>query len=207
MKKSVLHTKVMMIMFVMVLLSGCSWLYQSHQPKDEGETIVDMTPENLEVPPFEFMNQFGETSSTEEFKGQVWLSNMIFVRCPTVCNTMTPNMMLLQKEIMKENLDVKLVSFTVDPDFDTPEQLKRYGESYNADFNHWTFVTGYTYEEITDFAATAFQSLVLEIENSDDMIHGTNFYLIDEEGKVIRKYDGLNLDEKEVIEDIKKFLN
>lgn len=198
-----------MLLFILLLvnvsLSGCSWLYQSHQ-KEEETKAVDLSKSNLEVPYFEFINQYGEPSNTDELKGKLWIANMIFVRCPSVCMMLTPNMMMLQNTFIEEDLEVHLVSFTVDPDFDTPEQLKKYGEAYQADFDYWTFVTGYTNEEIIDFSATAFQSLVMDIEGSDDMIHGTSFFLVNEEGKVIRKYDGLEPNQNFIIEDIKNYI-
>lgn len=190
----------MFILFI-VALSGCSWLYQSG-PKNSAKDVDD----NLVVPSFEFMNQNGEPFGTKDLEGQLWVANMIFTRCPTVCPTMTPNFTVLQNTLAEEGLDVRLVSFTVDPEFDNPERLKKYGENNGADFNRWTFVTGYNLEEMEAFALEAFKAAVMEIPESEDIMHSTKFYLVNEEGKVINWYDGLTPDPDPIIKDIKAYL-
>lgn len=187
-----------------VLLSGCSWMYQINN--EDTKSITDMSKLNLTMPHFEFVNQFGEASSTTDLKGQVWIADMIFTRCPTVCGLMTPNMALLQEALIEEGIDVKLVSFTVDPEFDSPETLRRYGEGYGANFDYWTFVTGYTQEEIKKISNDTFVSALEELEDGSDIIHATGFFVIDEEGNVIRKYDGLNSDIEPYVKDLKKIL-
>lgn len=199
-KKIILLSVIVTIFF----LSGCSWVYQLQSDADK--YISDMTNLNLTVPHFEFVNQDGEKMSTDDLKGQVWVADMIFTRCPTVCGLMTPNMALLQDALIEEGLDVKLVSFTVDPEFDSPETLRKYGEGYGADFNHWMFVTGYTVDEIKQLSKETFLSVIEEMPESNDIIHATSFFVINEEGKVIRKYDGLNSDVDVYVKDLKKYL-
>lgn len=198
--------KYMKIAFIVavVFLSGCSWMYQIN--KEDNKSITDMTELELTVPHIEFVNQFGEEMSTSDLKGQVWVTDMIFTRCPTVCGLMTPNMALLQEAVIEEGLDVKFVSFSVDPEFDTPEILRKYGEGYGANFDYWTFVTGYSFEDIKKISNDSFLSPLEPLEDSDDIIHGTAFFVIDEEGNIIRKYDGLNSDVKPYVEDLKKYL-
>lgn len=186
---------------LIIVLSGCSWLYQSGPKSDAGD--VD---ENLVVPSFEFLDQNEEPFGTKELEGQLWVANMIFTRCPTVCNLMTPNFTLLQNTLEEEGLDVRLVSFTVDPEFDNPERLRKYGENNGADFERWSLVTGYTVEEMEAFALDAFKATVMEIPDSEDIMHSTSFYLIDEKGKVIHRYNGLTPDVDPIIKDIKAYL-
>lgn len=191
-----------MLLFIL-LLSGCSWLYQTEQST---KSVVDMTEANLKVADLKFVNQFGEASSTADLQGQVWIVDTIFTRCPSVCGIMTPNMMLLQEAIIEENLDVKLYSFSVDPEFDSPEILKKYGEGYGANFDYWTFVTGYSSEQIKQFVQQSFKQIVEPSPESDDIIHPTSFFLIDEQGNVVRKYDGLTSDIEPIIKDLKKYM-
>ncbi|WP_026675435.1 SCO family protein [Alkalihalobacterium bogoriense] len=192
---------VTLIIGLSLLLAGCGWLYESG-PK----AGVDLTEAELFVPEFEYINQNEQSVSNEQLQGTVWIANMVFTRCPTVCTTMTPNMRMLQDALAEEKLDVKLVSFTVDPEFDSPDILKSYGENNGAEFDKWMFLSGYTQEEITEFAAEAFLAPVSKLEDSNDMIHATSFYLVDETGQVIRKYDGLALDPDPIVADVKKVL-
>src|SRR5690606_11784817 len=79
-----------------------------------------------EVADFEFTTQDNETLSSEDLEGKWWIADFIFTNCTTVCLPMTYNMSQLQTALKEENLDVNLVSFSVDPDYDTPEVLRKY---------------------------------------------------------------------------------
>ncbi|WP_216828333.1 SCO family protein [Alkalihalobacterium elongatum] len=186
-----------------VLLSGCGWIYHTDKKDD---SVGDLTAANLTVIPFTSVNQSGETVTHEDLHGSLWIANMVFTRCPTVCNLMTPNFRVLQYALEEEGLDVKMVSFTVDPDYDTPERLKKYGENNDADFSRWMFLTGFSEEDISEIATKTFQTLVQPLPDGEDIMHGTSFYLVDEEGNVIRMYDGLKADPEPIINDLKRYL-
>ncbi|WP_139367588.1 SCO family protein [Bacillus alkalicellulosilyticus] len=190
------------ILFILLLFitSGCGWLYTSH------ESGADLSKADLYVEPFAFTTQDEEETSTEQLQGQVWIANMIFTRCPSVCTIMTPNMKNLQDALIEQDINARLISFTVDPSFDIPDRLKSYGENVGADFSKWTFATGYTDEDITSFAADSFLTLVQDIKDSNDMIHGTSFYLIDKDGKIVRKFDGLDPDIAPIVKQAKKLV-
>ncbi|MDQ0300512.1 protein SCO1/2 [Salibacterium salarium] len=191
-----------MISILICVLSGCSWLHQTGFSSAESGT--DLTDADLQMQSFEFTNQDGETMSNEDFQDTYWIADMIFTSCPTVCNTMTPNMLNLQGQAEKAGLDLQFVSFTVAPSFDDPEQLKKYAEKYGADFSNWHFLTGYTDEDIRQLSQNTFQSVVEKIPEENNVIHATAFFLIDPEGNVIRKYDGLENDTERIVEDVKR---
>ncbi|MDY7223456.1 SCO family protein [Halalkalibacterium halodurans] len=193
----------MTIAVLALMLGGCNWLYDMGSNNEATDPAFDISEAGLTVPDFEYVNQEGDPFGTEQLKGNYWLVNMIFTHCPGVCNIMTPNMVNLQDAMIEEELDVKVVSFTVDPDRDTPELLKVYGENVGADFEYWSFVTGYSDEEITELAKTAFASIVQEDPENEDIIHTTDFFLVDDQGLVIRRYDGMATDQAEIINDLK----
>ena len=56
---------------------------------------------------------------------------------------MTSNMARLQKMLKQEELDVELVSFSIDPETDTPELLKQYSQERGGTFDNWNLLTGY----------------------------------------------------------------
>lgn len=185
-----------------LFLSGCGWLYQlGPAPKAEG---TDLTEAEMYVQPFSFVNQDNETVTNEDLEGGYWLASMVFTRCPSVCNLMTPNMLNMQGKAEEEGLDIQFVSFTVDPSFDDPEQLKIYGENYGVDFSNWHFLTGYSDEEIKRFAEESFRSIVQKAPEQNDIIHATSFFLVDPQGQVIRSYDGLENDTDPFIEEMKQ---
>lgn len=160
-----------------------------------------------EVPDFEFTNQDGETVSLTDLEGNWWVADLIFTNCEDICIPMTSNMVNLQKDLQEKELDVQLISFTVDPDHDTPEVLREYAEEYDADLSNWSFLTGYDFETIQDMAYETFMQMVENDPDSDQVAHGAQFYLINPEGEAIKFYSGLNPEElDELIEDLETVL-
>ncbi|MCL7748183.1 SCO family protein [Halalkalibacter alkaliphilus] len=190
--------KLVSVIVLAFFLSGCGWVYQVGSGSS---SEYDFSEAQAEVIPFEFTNQNGETYGTEQLEGKYWLANMIFTYCPTVCPTMTPNMQRLQATMQEEGVEMSFISFTVDPERDTAEQLLSYGTNVGADLNSWQFLTGYTQDEIAAFAKDSFKSVVQETDG-DDIVHSTRFFLVDPNGQVIRRYDGLQTNQDSIVEDL-----
>lgn len=186
------------LLFVL-FLGGCGWLYQVG---GGSSSEFDISAAEMEVPSFEFTNQNGQAYGTKQLAGQYWLANMIFTYCPSVCPTMTPNMQRLQTAMQEDGIEMSFISFTVDPERDTPEHLLKYGTNVGADLKSWHFLTGYTQEEIAQFAEKGFKTLVQDVEDGEDIMHSTSFFLVDPEGNVVRKYDGLQANQELIIEDL-----
>lgn len=199
------------VSLVLLVISGCGFMYADSAPEREG--VIDMSEVEREedyqwrMPEFEAQNQYGELVTNKDTEGEKTLVKTIFTRCPTVCMTMTPNMVLIQEAMVREEVDgVNIVSFTVDPEFDTPERLEDYAHSYGADLDNWTFITGYEESFLTDELAPALFTVFQPVEN--DILHPTRFYLFNEAGDIIRMYEGdesFNLDS--VISDLKFLQN
>ncbi|SDJ75774.1 SCO family protein [Sediminibacillus albus] len=176
---------------IALVLTGCG-------PKYEGDF-------SYEVEPFEFTNQDGETVTKEDLEGKFWVADMIFTNCETVCPPMTANMARLQDKLQKAGLDVHLISFSIDPENDSPEALKQYSKERGGEFDNWDLLTGYQFEDIKKFAVNSFKALVQDLDESDQFLHATSFYLVSPEGKAIKKYDGTKAAEMDtIVEDIKK---
>ncbi len=151
---------------------------------------------------FSFTDHRGEPVSLEDLKGTPWLATFVFTNCNTVCPPMTFNLSGIQEELEAEGLqDYKIVAFSVDPSVDTPETMQAYLAQYSVpDESKWHLLTGYTQPEIAEFAKDNFKSFVRNDPESNQVIHGTSFYLVDQEGVVVNNYDGF---ENVPVEDIK----
>ncbi|MCC3357098.1 SCO family protein [Bacillus sp. REN16] len=159
---------------------------------------------NYEVSDFSYVNQNGEDFSLKDLEGKVWIADMIFTNCDTVCPPMSAHMAKLQGMVKEEGLDVEFVSFSVDPEVDTPEVLKEYAEGYSDDLSNWHLLTGYTIDEITVFAKDSFKALVAKPEGQDQVLHVIKFYLVDQNGTVLKEYNGVeNTPYEEILADIK----
>jgi len=158
----------------------------------------------LEVSELTGKNQAEEAFATSEKKGEFWLANFIFTNCDTVCPPMTANMARVQRQMKEEGLDISIVSFSIDPDVDTPAALKAYGDQVEADYSSWDFVTGYSQEDIERFANVSFMVPAAKDESSDQYMHSTGIFLVDKEGYVREQYSGMDVPFEEIMEDLKK---
>jgi protein SCO1 len=155
-----------------------------------GSKVPD--PLNWELDNFSYTNQENEPFGLSDLKGKVWIADFIFTNCETVCPPMTANMAKLQKMMKKEGLDVEFVSFSVDPEHDTPQALKEYVAKFDGDLTNWHLLTGYKQEDIEQFALKQFKTIVQMPKQTNQVIHGTDFYLVDQEGKVVKSYSGVS---------------
>ncbi|MEQ6377305.1 SCO family protein [Bacillaceae bacterium S4-13-56] len=182
-----------LFIFSILALSACSEKY-------EGDF-------SYEVEPFSFTNQDNKEVSKEDLEGEFWIANMIFTNCNDVCPPMTANMARLQEKLKENSLHVRLVSFSVDPEVDTPSLLKSFADNYEADYTNWDFLTGYSTETIQEFLVKSFKALAEKTEDGQ-VIHSTRFFLVSPEGNAIKKYDGLRADEMDkIIGDLKTYLD
>ncbi|HYK75109.1 MAG TPA: SCO family protein [Pseudoneobacillus sp.] len=160
---------------------------------------------NWQINDFTYTNQNGEPVGLKDLKGKVWVADFIFTSCVDVCPPMTFNMKKLQQMTKDEGIEnIQFVSFSVDPTVDSPDVLKKFGTNYEVDHTNWNFLTGYSQAEIENFALKSFKALVKKPKQGDQVIHGTDFYLVGPEGKVLKYYTGLNeIPYEEIISDIK----
>lgn len=144
-------------------------------------------PELSRLGPFALTDQAGEAVSLETFRGKVWAAAFMFTRCPTVCPEITRRMKRVQDGAKERGVELELVSFSVDPEHDTPEVLTKYAAEYGADLGSWTFLTG-KYETI---ARTAEEGFKVGLSGRADpnaehmgITHGSHLVLVDRQGTI-----------------------
>lgn len=151
-----------------VLLWGCG----------RGKTLAVYS----QIPQFQLTNQEGNRFLRAELDGHVWVADFIFTNCEGPCPRMSSHMHAIQN---RTGLGLKLVSFTVDPDRDTPAALLEYARKFSANPSRWTFLTG-DKETLNMLDHDAFKLGSLGAE----MDHSTRFVLVDKKGRV-RGYYGI----------------
>jgi len=135
-------------------------------------------PDYGTVPSFELFDQLGNTFTKDELLGDVWVVDFVFTTCAGPCPIMTAQFSELQDRFSDQE-DFRLLSISVNPEYDTPEVLKRYGDDYGADHSRWTFLTG-DREKIRSLAWEGFHVG----KEEDPIFHSTYFILVDKEGKI-----------------------
>ena len=95
------------------------------------------------VPDFSLTERSGARITRADLKGNPWIADFIFTRCGNVCPLLSARMARLQTRLRAANDSrTRLVSFSVDPDNDTPTVLRDYAERFHADATQWWFLTG-----------------------------------------------------------------
>ena len=150
------------------------------------------------IPQFEFIDSDGNTVTLDNLKGKVWVADFIFTTCTMACPMMTGNMNLVHKKF-KKNDDVRLVSISVYPEYDTPDVLKEYASQYDADTEKWLFLTG-DESSVKNIIKDGFK-----IGDFEEIIfHSEKFALVDKNGTIRAYYNGMK---SEDMKQLKKDIN
>lgn len=164
------------ISLMLISLGGLLWLNQ----RLTGKSAFGTTPLPVltQLPDFRLIERSGQHLGLADLKGKVWIADFIFTRCPGPCPRMSSRMASLQRDLRSEE-GLRLVSISVDPEFDTREVLARYAAQYQAEDGRWLFLTG-DKTAIHHLAKSGF--LVGGVD--DVTLHTTRFVLIDRQGRV-----------------------
>jgi protein SCO1/2 len=186
-----------------------------YSPRDVNPELVDSTVQHIgndhKVANFAFTNQNGKIITQKDYENTIYVADFFFTTCPTICPKMTDNMVWLQNQL-KNNPEVKLLSFSVTPDIDTPDVLKKYALEKGVDDSRWNLVTG-DKKDIYYLARKSYLAVKTgKPEEMYDMVHTENFILVDKNKRIRGFYDGTNLDKptddpktknmKQLLEDI-----
>ena len=143
------------------------------------------------VPEFSLVERSGKNVTLADLRGKVWIADFIYTTCQDTCPMQSAAMTKLQEQWAgKPNL--KLVSFSVDPERDTPAVLSRYAERFKADKDRWLFVTG-DREQIAHLVQGGFRLSAVALSDGKNketvIIHSPRFVLIDRKNEIRGYYD------------------
>lgn len=183
------------VVLCLTLLVGCKESPAPPGPKkdDKGKASAKQTPKGVlgQVKDFRLTDQNARDFSRTDLDGKVWVATFIFTRCTLTCPIQSRWMAKLQKRISSEptSEDIRLVSFTVDPDFDTPTVLKKYAESLTDNDSAWHFLTG-TKAQIATLAKESFRLPAgPSVDDSSAVAHDARVVLVDRQGRIRGYYD------------------
>ena len=151
------------------LLGAAVWAWQIW---DSGSSQRDTRPlEGLKVfgtvPDFSLIQRDGRRVTLADLRGKVWIANFIYTHCTETCPLQSAQMARLQADLSAE-ANVRLVSFTVDPEQDTPDTLSEYATRFGADRERWLFLTG----EKRVIYALALEGFRLSVADPEEMDRG-----------------------------------
>lgn len=164
------------------LIVGCS---KSPPPPDDFGQLPD----------FNLVERSGKPLTRQDLAGKTWVAAFVFTRCAGPCTQISGSMAQLQSKL-GDVPNARLVSFSVDPEFDTPAVLTRYAERFGADAGRWYFVTGEAksiYELLRQGFKVGVELAAGEVRKpGNEVIHSTKLVLVDRHGHNRGYFDGLD---------------
>lgn len=178
---------------------------------DEGALLEDGLPVLASLPEFALVDEQSQPFGRSDLAGSVGVSDFIFTSCPDACPMLTREMVKLQQQLAQDPAlrEVRLVSFSVDPETDTPEALRAYAERYGADLASWSFVTG-PRVALMELIQGGFKLAVMK--NADaagaPFLHSQKFVLTDSRGRIRGYYDVLEPEgRRRLLEDLRRLVD
>ena len=142
------------------------------------------------APSFALVRMEGTPISDRDLRGAPYVANFVFTRCQSICPMLTSRMVQLQRRSAVHGLPVQLVSFSVDPEYDTPERLRAYATNAGADPARWTFVTG-PLAAMRQVVVAGFGTVMDPVRATSssgagliDIAHSARFVVVDARGQI-----------------------
>lgn len=185
----------------MIVFLVLYWAWQSSDKQFDGFSYSPQTPQvktpqkakqkakkksNVDekgIEDFELTERSGKKVTKADLLGKPWVVCFVFSRCSGPCPLIMGQMRILHDEL--KDRDVRFVTITVDPEHDTPEQLKRYADAFNADPKRWLFLTG-DKKQIYGLIAGSFKLPVGE--QRGEIFHTNRVVHVDAQGRVVGSY-------------------
>jgi protein SCO1/2 len=164
-------------------------------------TITAMRPFLIHRPPpppviaqlpaeFALIDQNGDPFTPASMQGEVYVVGFMFTRCPSLCPQITAAMQRFETALEDGGIDehVRLLSVSIDPEYDTPEKLREYADAYGITQSNWTLVTAADEAETEAFVVGGFKLAIgdkTEVEPGVyDIAHSSKLALVDREGGI-----------------------
>ncbi len=181
----------------MVLLVVLLWALRGDALAAERIAQLDPEPSSATrfgpIASFEFTDSQGRTVSDQDLLGAPWVAVPFFVRCSGPCPNITTDLRSRVYDALAKT-NAKIVSFSIDPNFDNPKALADYAERFGIDTERWLFLTG------DEGAMTRFVTAGLKVAVQRDGVaepgleppitHGTRLVAVDGEGQIAGWYEG-----------------
>jgi protein SCO1/2 len=162
------------------------------------------------VPSFSLVDQTGAAFHSHELTGRVWIASFIYTSCPGPCPRVVQRVAEVQRQLGAEP-DLSIVSFSVDPEADTPDVLAAYGRTHGIDASRWTLATG----AMDDVMQLVRRGFLQAVEKNDTetrasegaVMHSLHLVLIDRSMRVRGYYDSTDpVAMKRLVENARRLL-
>jgi protein SCO1/2 len=176
------------IVFVFLVVLGCQ---QEKKlpflgPKEigkQGDTLYH------KIPDFKFLNQDSLWVSQKDMAGKIYVADFFFTTCPTICPKMKTQLLRIYDKFAEDDR-VRILSHTIDPEYDGVRVLKEYAKKLNINSPRWNLVTGKK-SDIYRLGEKSYMVTAQEDANEEGgFVHSGAFILVDQNRHVRGIYDG-----------------
>ncbi|MBX2985960.1 MAG: SCO family protein [Bacteroidia bacterium] len=185
--------KYLNILFASLLLVSCS----NNNPKNSeipSESIFNLTSE--------WQNQEGEKLHLKDLQGKTLVVVMIYTHCKAACPILVSKMKKIEAKIDRKYIDnVSLVLVSIDPENDTPEQLKKFAKTNKMEAKQWIFLRS------NELATQEFANVLsMKYKKIDpvDFSHSNIITVFDPRGTLINQEEGTEIDVEKVVSTVNK---
>lgn len=163
------------------------------------------------LPPFTLTDQDGRPFRPADLRGKVWVANFFFTTCGQSCPRLMRQVERVQRRLRGTADATRLVSFSVDPEVDTPERLRAYGERFHRDPRRWLYVTG-PLGELERAVVQGFRVAMGRPEGARgsgffDIAHGNHLVLVDAAGRIRGYYPSDDEGVDRLLHDVARLIN
>jgi protein SCO1/2 len=138
-------------------------------------------PKLWQAPSFSLINQYHHEVTRDSLQGQPFVADFIYTQCTSACPMLTSRMVMLERSLA--GVDVRFVSFSVDPAHDTPDVLAAYAAQWNERETRWTLLA--TTEASLADVSSGFRVATEKIHDQrNPILHTDLFFLVDAGGFV-----------------------
>ena len=162
------------------------------------QSVAPDLPMLGELPAFSLLAEDGKPFGREDLLGRVWIADFVYTSCSDACPRLQAKMKKLQDRLLplEQGGNIGLLSISVDPERDTPQKLKEYGETFGARAGLWRSLTG-DQKEVERTVVRGFHTAMAKMPREDadphaeafDIMHGERLVLVDRMGRIRGYYD------------------
>lgn len=169
--------------------------------------LPEPPPVYVTLPRFELTNSFGGKFGSDQLDHHVWVASFAFTSCPSVCPKLMKKLQVVQHRTRNAGSAVNIVTFSVDPETDTPEKLRAYRKRFKASPYRWKFLTG----DLSVIEKTVVGGFKLamgkDADNLFEIFHSERFALVDRTGRIRGYYEATDAGIDKLLRDIGLVLN
>jgi protein SCO1/2 len=176
------------IVFVFLVVLGCQQekklpFLGPKEVREQGDTLYH------KIPDFKFLNQDSLWVSQKDMAGKIYVADFFFTTCPTICPKMKTQLLRIYDKFGEDDR-VRILSHTIDPEYDGVRVLKEYAKKLNINSPRWNLVTGKK-SDIYRLGEKSYMVTAQEDANEEGgFVHSGAFILVDKNRHVRGIYDG-----------------